>query len=320
MQGRLFFDHSFMEDRQGDVVERRNASSGIVQHPASSFLGAKKSAAESAATYKLALRRAWRRAGYSGQKKAQSKGGLADVSNGATARNLAGRRIYIERAALAARRIYVNADDDASKVAVASYKSLRTRVIQQLEALNQNTLMIVGPTQNVGKTLTSINLALALARHQAKRVILVDLDLRSPSLSREFGFDVHAGIVDVANGNKSLEETLVDPGIENLTILPGTKRVEDSSELLLSLGMQALFARLNAQADTLVVYDTPPILGCDDVAAIAPMMGSCLMVIRQNETSNSELHRALRAIEGIIDVLGVTINGSSEAKFDAYYY
>jgi len=231
------------------------------------------------------------------------------------------RKCSLDFDRLASRRIFVGADDERYAVkGHAVYKALRTSVLRQLDLHQLNSLMVVGPTQNVGKTLTAINIALAMARNQEKRVLLVDLDLRSPSIHKELGFESSGDIVDVAEGRKKLREVLVDPGIDRLTVLPAIRRWEDSAERLMTSNMHTVFDRLRAIKQCIVVYDTPPILGCDDVAAIHEKLGACLMVVRQNVTTKRELERSLGSLGSATRLLGVTINRSNEMNFENYYY
>lgn len=232
----------------------------------------------------------------------------------------AGTKLFCTKAKLSANRVFSWGDDERSKVAMSAYKALRTQVLRGLAEAATNSFMVSGPTKDVGKTLTSINLALALARQQERTVVLVDLDLRSPSLASVIGFQARRGIGDIAEGHCELNDVLIDPGLEGLLVLPGSKRYEDSSELLMSHKLQALFQQLADLPNSIIVYDTPPILGCDDVAAVCPMLKACLMVVRENMTSRAELKNSLKALGSSTKMLGVTVNRSSEADFASYYY
>ncbi len=221
---------------------------------------------------------------------------------------------------LRSKRIFVEGNDKEAKIAISAYKSLRTRVLQRLEEMHTNSLMVTGAVQNVGKTLTAINFAVALSRRSGKQVILVDMDLRSPSVHHLFGLQPKGNLVNVADGELSFQRALIDPGIKNLRILPGKNRIEDSSEALSTPEMQALLDECKAQKDALFVFDTPPVLGCDDVTAVAPLMDACLFVVNERTTSKKELENAMRVLDERVPMVGVMINRSSEANFSSYYY
>ncbi len=216
--------------------------------------------------------------------------------------------------------IFVRGVNKEAKIAISAYKNLRTRVMLKMSDLGVNTVMVVGAAQNVGKTLTSINLAIAMARQEEKRVLLVDMDLRSPSLHHLFGFEPKGNIVDVAEGRKKLSDILVDPGIPGLKIVPGSVRHEDSAEAMVAPRMRELLDTLKGLKDTMIVFDTPPVLGCDDVPFVAPYMESALFVVREGSTSRKELEQSLEMLDNRVNILGVAINRSSEGNFSSYYY
>ena len=217
-------------------------------------------------------------------------------------------------------RIFVNATDKESRIALSSYKSLRTHMLREMEKRSVRSLVVTGPTVGVGKSVTAANLAINIARHQKKRVLLVDLDLRSPSIAGLFGIEPRIGIDSVVDKRVSFPQAIIYPDILHLSILPCVKRHEDSAEILLSDRMQALLQVLrNYKDDHIVVFDSPPILGCDDVAAIASIIDLCLVTVSEAETSRRELKHAMQIL-GDIPVAAVLLNKSSQDFFKRYYY
>ncbi|MEM8499271.1 MAG: CpsD/CapB family tyrosine-protein kinase [Pseudomonadota bacterium] len=261
--------------------------------------------------------------GFNGKSDSVADNGVASVEESGSTfdfGDLKGKFEVCDPERLMEHHIFVRGLNKEAKIAISAYKSLRTRVVLKMEEIKVNTVMVLGAAQNVGKTLTSINLAIALARQEEKRVILVDLDLRSPSLHHLFGFEPKGNILDVADGKKKLSDVLVDPGIPGLKILPGTVRHEDSAEALIRPNTVRLLNEMKQLNNTIIVYDTPPVLGCDDVALVAPHMDSSLFVVREGETSRKELRQSLAMLDSQIPVLGVAINRSSEGNFSSYYY
>lgn len=218
------------------------------------------------------------------------------------------------------KRIFLSGTDDEAKIAVSAYKNLRTRVLLRLDEIRANSVMVTGAVQNVGKTLTAINLALALSRRTNRRVVLVDLDLRSPSVHHLFGFESKGNILDVAEGRKRLSEVVVDVAGSGLKILPGSDRIEDSSEAIVTEQMKQLFSEFKRCKDTIFVFDTPPVLGCDDVAAVSPLMYACLFVVSERSTTKKELTMSLQFIGDSVPIVGIAMNRSSEGNFESYYY
>ncbi len=226
----------------------------------------------------------------------------------------------VDMAHLRSNHIYINGTDEESKVAISSYKSLRTHMLREMERLSVRSLLVTGTTAGVGKSVTAANLAINIARHQEKRVLLVDLDLRSPTVAELFGFQPSIGIDSIVENRPVFPHAIVYPDIQHLSILPCVRGHHDSAEILLSKQMRALMQVLrNYQDDYVVIFDSPPILGCDDVAAIAPYIDLSLVVVGEGETSRRELKQAM-SILGDIPVAAVLLNKCSKNFFRRYYY
>ena len=180
--------------------------------------------------------------------------------------------------------------------------------------------MVTGPTKGVGKSITAINLAIRIARHGQMTALLVDLDLRDPSVHTYFGFNPEKNIADILQGNAAIEETLVSPGIERLTVLPGKDRHENSSEMLGSQPMQKIINEVvNRYSERIVIFDMPPILGCDDVAVLSSSIKNCLFVTKQGQTTRGEVQEAISRLSGS-KLVGTVMNNSKGSDFNRYYY
>src|SRR5882672_1574349 len=97
--------------------------------------------------------------------------------------------------------------------ASAAYKMLRTRVLQRMRRNNRKTLAVTGTCPEEGKSLTAINLAINLARDVGTTAVLVDMDLRKPSINRHLGISWRYGIGDFLRGTVPLQKVAVNPGI-----------------------------------------------------------------------------------------------------------
>lgn len=204
--------------------------------------------------------------------------------------------------------------------AATAYKVLRTHVLQRMRANHWKTLAITSPTQGNGKTVTAINLAITLARDLKHTVLLVDLDLRRPSLA-SFLFDEPVpGISDYITDDRPLEEMLINPGIERLTLLPGNHSFTHSSEILCSPKMIELVEELKGRyADRLVLFDTPPVLAGDDIMAFSPYVDALLLVVEEGRTSKQELLDAYALLDDT-KILGTVLNKAEEGSAGAGYY
>ncbi|MEL0584279.1 MAG: CpsD/CapB family tyrosine-protein kinase [Candidatus Thiodiazotropha sp. (ex. Lucinoma kazani)] len=200
------------------------------------------------------------------------------------------------------------------------YKVLRTHVLQRLKANQWNSLAITSPNEGCGKTLTSINLAISLARDVNHSVLLVDMDLRRPSINRYFFTDEQPGISEYLTDGVELSEILFNPGLERLVILPGNKPFANSSEMLSSPKMVQLVEELkNRYPSRIVIFDVPPLLSCDDMIAFSPYIDAVMLVVEEGGTRKDELKRAYELLENS-NVIGTILNKSKDKSTVYGYY
>jgi len=208
--------------------------------------------------------------------------------------------------------------DDADRVGLTAYKMLRTQVLQRMNARGWNALAITSPAPDDGKTLTSINLSISLARELNQTVLLVDMDLRNPSVHQCFGIKPDKGIGDYLLGNAQMNEVMYNPGIERLVIMPGRASVENSSEVLASPAMGSLVQELKSRYPSrMVIFDLPPVLSADDALAFAPYVDAFLLVLRDGKNTSKELEHTMEIMKNAT-ILGTVLNASSE-KLSSYY-
>lgn len=195
-----------------------------------------------------------------------------------------------------------------------SYRMLRTRVLQIMRQNQWNSLAVTGPTSGCGKTLTSINLAISLAMEVTNTVLLVDLDLRKPSIHSYFGFTPELGLSDYLQGDVPLYQALFTPSIDRLTILPSREPIRNSSEMLRSPKMLALVNEVKHRyPDRLVIFDLPPVLAADDAIAFSPYVDAMLVVAEAGGTSRDDLEKALELLKDA-QVIGTVLNKSRNPR------
>ncbi len=200
-----------------------------------------------------------------------------------------------------------------------AYKILRTRVTHRLVANGWHFLGITGTTAGEGKTLSAVNLALALAQDVNNWVFLVDLDLQRPQVGAYLGMQYDNGLTDYLTGQAELNQIVYDISIPRLAIVPNARPVEYSSELLMSPRMNDFLYFLQAEPPRrIVVFDMPPLLASDDVLAFAPRVDSFLLVVSQGQTARRTLTNAKEML-GEMNVMGVILNRSTERSDSPYY-
>ncbi len=225
--------------------------------------------------------------------------------------------IPVDAAQLRERRIVLTEQQDP---VADAYKVLRTHVLQRMRANNWKTLGVTSPGEGNGKTLTAINLAISLACEVNQTILLVDLDLRRPSLGRYFFNTVSRGISDYLTDGTDLSELLINPGVERLVILPGNHAFTQSSEMLSSPKMTQLVQELkNRYSDRLTIFDLPPLFAGDDVIAFLPYLDAVMIVIEEGKTTKDELTRTYQLL-GEKNIIGTVLNKSEDANSGVGYY
>lgn len=199
------------------------------------------------------------------------------------------------------------------------YRMLRTQVLRRLDQLGANTLGIVSARRGDGKTLTAINLAIAIAADPARTALLVDFDLRAPSVHRRFHHEPACGVELCLQRQQSVREAMFKvAGYERLTILPAQSPLDLSSELLASPRAGELVAELRTRyANRIVIFDLPPVLQTDDALAFAGHLQAALMVIGEGRTRRDDVARTLQLL-GDLTFVGTVLNASRE-RIDTHY-
>ena len=191
-------------------------------------------------------------------------------------------------------------------LAAEQYRSLRTRLARAGEGRAIRTLIVTSPAKGDGKSLTAANLALTMAQQFQQRVLLVDADLRQPSIHRLFGLSPTPGLSDVLTGNALINDALVTLQDQQLSVLRAGTLPTQPAELLGSAAMRQLLDRLGTQFDR-IVLDMPPAAPLADVQIALSAADALVMVVRAGVTPKPAIERALAGLEKA-KVLGLVLN------------
>lgn len=207
----------------------------------------------------------------------------------------------------------------ATGAAGAPYKMLRTQVMRRLTELNANTLAVMSASNGEGKTLTAINLAIAIAAQTGHTALLVDLDLRNPSIHRRLGIEPTTGIEQCLEHGRPLYEAMVKiAGYERFTVLPARAAVASSSELLASQRTREVVQELRTRYfNRVVIFDLPPVLLTDDALAFSQHIQAGLFVVAEGKTARAEVVRGLQLLHKL-PIVGTVLNRSQEST-GGYY-
>jgi len=193
-------------------------------------------------------------------------------------------------------------------LAAEQYRQLRTRLAHAEGAQNMRTVLVTSPQKGEGKSITSANLALTMAQELQRRVVIVEADLRKPSLRHLFGLPPGPGLAEYLAGAAELKDVMRFLPDHNLTVLDAGVSPANPAELLGSTAMRRLLDHLRTRFDR-VILDTPPVLPLADVAVLAPLVDGALMVVRAGVTPKPAIENALRAFDSS-RLLGVVLNES----------
>jgi Mrp family chromosome partitioning ATPase len=196
---------------------------------------------------------------------------------------------------------------------------LRTQVLQRLDQLGANTLAILSAAASEGKTLTAINLAIAIAAELGRTALLVDFDLRNPSVHKRLGFEPELGVEACLQSGRSAQDVIVRvAGYPRLSVMPARDAVENSSELLTSQRATNLVSELRSRyADRVIVFDLPPVLHGDDTLAFSRSVQAGLFVIAEGRTQRDEVAASLTLLREL-PMIGTVLNGSREPQRSPY--
>jgi len=209
---------------------------------------------------------------------------------------------------------------DPTSAAAECFKTLRSKIMVGQEGKLCRTIMVTGAQPLDGKTLIAANLAVSIAQGINHYVLLVDCDLRRPTLHKIFGLQVKHGLREYLEDGTSIGPYLLKTPVNKLTLLPAGKPLASPSELLSSEKMNLLIQEVkNRYKDRFIIFDTPPAHFIPDTAFLADVLDGVVLVVRSGRT-NAELVKDVIESIGKENILGVVFNATSEATREYRYY
>lgn len=213
-------------------------------------------------------------------------------------------------------RIIANEQDPV----LNAYRVLRTRVLQKMEAENWKTLAVVSPGSGAGKTVTAINLAIAIGSKEGSRATLVDLDFYRPSVARYLGLKDFPSSLDFFEGKRDLSEVALRPDLTDVVVVANERVTRRGAEHLTSARADHLIdTAVNSFGSRVVVFDMSPLLGCDDTIAFLPKVDCALLVAASGDTRVDDLKES-RRILGKTNIIGTVLNKAPAAFMPNQYY
>lgn len=218
--------------------------------------------------------------------------------------------------------ILVAASNPQSPIA-EEYRKLKEMVIKLTTSdQTRNTLMITSALSGEGKTTTALNLAVSLAQEYDHTVLLIDADLRKPSISKYLELGPRPGLAECLLDNAAIPDLLVKTGIGKLVILPSGRVAPNPGELFSSRKMRDLIQEMKHRyADRYIIIDSPPVLPFAETRTLSGIVDGVILVVKSGLSTLENIQDAREAMRNA-DILGLVYNhaGPDSLGSYAYYY
>jgi succinoglycan biosynthesis transport protein ExoP len=213
---------------------------------------------------------------------------------------------------------YLLEEGPESKHAEA-YRVLRTNMLFSRRDEKFNTIVIVSAGAGEGKSTTSINLATVFAQ-AGNRVLIIDSDLRRPTLHKLFKVANNAGLTNYLLKQSTLAEVVQTSPVPNLDFMPSGKLPNSSMSILGSAQMKEMISELKQRYD-FIFFDSPPILGVSDASVLASEVDMVMQVIQYRRYPQPMTIRAKQMIEKVGgNFVGIVLNNINMSQDEGYYY
>jgi len=217
-------------------------------------------------------------------------------------------------------------DESQERRFADQYRRIKRPILMQVQVLTAahapgaRFVLMASALPGDGKTFTSINLALSIARERDVSVLIMDADVAKPHISRIFGIDQEPGILDaLADDAIDIESLVLPTDVPGLSMLPAGHRHEAATELLASARMDEVITRLTARDPRrIVLLDSPPLLLSSESRALIQIAGQVVLVVRAGGTPRQAVQEAIGYI-GEGKPLGLILNQSLLALSEGYY-
>ena len=211
----------------------------------------------------------------------------------------------------------ITLSDPRSPISEA-YRTLRTNLSFYSVDDPIRSLVVTSPAADDGKSLVAANLAVTMAQ-SGRETILVDCDLRRPSLHALFGLEPEPGLTNMILGEQGAMP-LQDTGVAHLHLLSSGPKPPNPADMLGSKRVDGLIADLLQTAD-FVIFDTPPALAVTDAAVLGAKVDGVLLVISAGRTRRDHAERAKETLEKAhVRIVGVTLTNASRDSMVSDYY
>jgi len=202
------------------------------------------------------------------------------------------------------------------------FRKLRTHLLRLSLSRPVRTIMVTSATQSEGKSFVSANLAIGIANDLQLQALLVDCDLRNPTVSPMFGLGDTRGLSDYLIGEEDISNFLIKTELEKLSLIPGGTMPDNPVEIIGSRRMASMVEELKARYENrFIIFDSTPLLATAEPGVLAKLVDGIIIVVRAGQTPRETVQQALGSLDKE-KILGVVLNRvdfKSSALFNRYF-
>ena len=212
--------------------------------------------------------------------------------------------------------------NDPHTQAAEEYRKLKSVIVKLTkEGSFLNMLMVTSSVGGEGKSLTSLNLALSLAQEFDHTVLLVDADIRKPTIHSYLGLENSVGLTDCLLDEVDFKDALIRTGIGKLSFLPAGRSVPNPAEVFTSQRMRDFFLEMkNRYNDRYVIIDTPPVLPFAETRSLSAIVDGVVLVAKEGLVTLRNIEETMGYIKGA-PMLGIVYNEAAiESHGERYQY
>jgi exopolysaccharide/PEP-CTERM locus tyrosine autokinase len=209
-----------------------------------------------------------------------------------------------------------------SSMVTEQFRRLRTIIIKPGIVNSPKIIMVASAVSGEGKSLVAVNLASIISVELHSHALLIDCDLRNPSLTRWFGLEEKKGLSDYLTGKAEIQDLLIKTSIDKLSILSGGSIQENPVELIGSNKMKTLIQDLKSRyEDRYIIIDSSPILATTEPSVLNEIVDGIILVVKSGDTPRETIQQAIKLLNKN-KILGVVLNNmqfKTKALFQRYF-
>jgi protein-tyrosine kinase len=189
-----------------------------------------------------------------------------------------------------------------------SFRKLRTMILHPEDGRPARTIMVASANPQEGKSFISANLGISLAQGVGRRGLLIDCDLRRPSLHALFGLQNKQGLADYLRDGRDISTFMLPTGLDNLTLFPAGPPSDNPAELIASDKMAGMIRSLADKVDgRVVVLDSPPCLVASETLILSQLVDKVVLVVRWGKSGRENVRKVIEQI-GRDKIIGIVFN------------